>query len=899
VEKAKVGMQLSSFPQDPSQNVIPTMPHPLDAFFLPKSIAVIGAKDDVGSVGRTLLSNLLSTSFTGTVFPVNPKRSEVLGVTCYKTVKDLPVVPDLAIIVTPAPTVPGLIDECAQKGVKAAIIISAGFKERGQEGTNLEEAIIQKKQNMRIIGPNCLGHMNPHAQLNASFAKEGMAIPGSIAFISQSGAMCTAVLDWSFSEKIGFSAFVSVGSMIDVDWADLIRYFGSDPNTTSILLYMETVGDARAFLSAAKEIALEKPIIVIKPGRSQEAAKAAASHTGSLTGSDEVFDAALERVGVLRVDSIAQLFHMTEVLAKQPLPKGNRLHIITNAGGPAVLATDAAVLAGARVLPLQQETAKDLDTFLPHAWSRSNPIDILGDASPTLYEKTLDHVLKAQDSDGVLVILSPQDMTDPIGTAEVVASAALKTKKPVLASWMGGAFVQGGIELLNKGKIPTFAYPDDAAWSFAVMWRYSQMLKSLYETPMMNKETDIDRDAARRLLEQVQSEEREILSEFESKKLLGYYGIPTVQTLLAKDENEATMCAKTIGFPVVLKLYSHTITHKTDVGGVKLRLGSEEAVRNAFFEIKAKVPAKDFLGVTVQPMVQTSGIELIIGSLSDPQFGPIILFGAGGIMVEIFKDHALGLPPLNDTLAKIMMEKTKIYGALQGFRGQKAVSQELLRKILVSFSIMIASEPLIKECDINPLVAAGENIVALDARVVLHSTKPSTSLAIRPYPVEYISEHTLKNGAKVEIRPICPEDEPAVGDFHKELSEKSVRQRYFEFKSLSERTAHERLIRICSSDFDTNLALIAEKQGLVLGIARIIRLSSKHIGEIKMIIRDDSQGQGLGGILLGSILQVAKKEGIRELHATVLNENKGMLHLLEKEGFSLTDKDPYVHAVKK
>ncbi len=882
---------------DPLQNVYDIYPHPLDALFHPKSVAVIGAKDTVGSVGRTLLLNLTSSGFAGKIYPINPKRSEVLGIKCYPSVKEVPEEIDLAILVTPAKTIPALVKECVEARVKSLIIISAGFKELGSEGLKLEEEILAtiKDKEIPIIGPNCLGVMNPLANLNASFAK-GMALSGNIAFISQSGAMCTAVLDWSLTAHLGFSAFVSIGSMIDVNWGDLIRYFGSDPNTSSILIYMETIGDPRAFLSAAKEISLDKPIIVIKPGRSQEAASAAASHTGSLTGSDEVFDAALERVGVLRVNTISELFDMAEVLGKQPRPKGRNLQIITNAGGPAVLATDAAIISGAKIPPLTEKTKDELNTFLPDAWSHANPVDILGDADAERYAKTLDVLSKDTTSDGLLVVLSPQDMTDPTGTAEALRHFAKIKGKPILASWMGGAFVEGGKELLTKARIPTFDFPDSAAKSFATMCQYNENLKSLYETPEpIQMQEHPKYKESEKIIEKAKSEGRLLLNEFESKEILRNFGIPVVDTFVAKSEEEAVADAQKIGFPVVLKLFSDTITHKSDIGGVKLNLTDVEAVKKSFNEIK-RVAKNGFQGVTVQPMIKLKGFELILGASTDPQFGPVLLFGTGGVMVEIYKDRALGFPPLNRTLARRMMEKTKIYEALQGFRGQKAVDMEALEGILVAFSNMISSLKWIKECDINPLLAGEGTLIGLDARILLHDKEPS-KLAIRPYPTEYVVDRKLKNGKVAHIRPIRPEDEPAVEAFHKELSERSVRQRYFAFKSLEERIAHARLVRICSNDFDHQIALIAEDKGTIMGIGRLTKVGNGKTCDLKMMIGDAFHGQGLGTLLVQELIAIARKEGVEEIHATVLSENSGMLHILKKLGFTLKDEAPYTTAL--
>lgn len=894
----------SQFYTDPSQNYVYNYPHPLDAFFLPRTIAIIGAKDTLGSVGRTILLNLMTETFKDRLYPVNPKRQEVLGLKSYPNLESLPEQIDLAVIVTPAITVPGIIAECVEANVKAAIVISAGFKELGPPGLELERQMIQeaKKGRLRIIGPNCLGLMNPIYGLNATFAR-GMALPGSLAFISQSGAMCTAVLDWSFRERFGFSAFASVGSMADVNWGDLINYLGQDPATESILIYMETIGDPRSFLSAAREIALEKPIIVIKPGRCQEAAQAAASHTGSLAGSDEVFQAAMERVGVLRVNSISQLFNMASVLGRQPKPRGSKLAIVTNAGGPSVLATDTAIIEGATLAKLEASSIEKLNQFLPNAWSHGNPVDILGDASPERYAKTVDVLANDTHIDGILAVLSPQDMTDPVATAECLSAYANLKDKPILASWMGGDFVSKGVEVLSKAGIPTFEYPDDAAWCFAKMWHYTENLKSLYETPLGHDRSNYfspelsPLKSADKLIQQLQGEKRALLTESESKHFLGLYGIPVVETKIALDAEHAVRCADKLGYPIVLKLHSQTITHKSDVGGVKLNLQNSNEVEQAFNEIKdavlAHFEASDFEGVTVQKMVKPGGFELILGSSIDPQFGPVILFGAGGILVEIVKDSALGFPPLNRNLARLLIEKTKISHALKGIRGKKPVDMEFLEEILVRFSTMIIENPRIKECDINPLLASSEEIIALDARIILQDFDLPASalpkLAIRPYPVNYVIKTTLKNGEHITVRPIRPEDEIGMVEFHKELSENSVHQRYFEFKSLSERVAHERLIHICFNDFDREIALVAEKDHpcKILGVARLSRISGTEHADLKMIIRDNYHRKGIGLIFMKQLIHIAREEKIGIITATILSENDGMIHLCKKLGFNI------------
>ncbi|HNB40824.1 MAG TPA: acetate--CoA ligase family protein, partial [Anaerolineales bacterium] len=570
---------------DPAHDVLHYGRQPLDSIFAPKSVAVVGATETVGSVGRTIVWNLMSSSFSGTIYPVNPKRPSVLGIKAYPDLKSIPEKLDLIVVVTPAPTVPDIIKEAVDLGVPSAIIISAGFKETGPAGVELERQVMEhaRRGNMRIIGPNCLGVMSPTTGLNATFAST-IARRGSVGFISQSGALCTAILDWSLTENVGFSSFVSIGSMLDVDWSDLIYYLGDDPHTKSIVIYMETIGNARAFLSAAREVAMTKPIIVIKPGRTEGAAKAAASHTGSLTGSDEVLEVAFRRSGVLRVNSIAELFYMAEVLGKQPRPKGPRLTIITNAGGPGVLATDALISNGGELTTISPETMEEFNKLLPAAWSHNNPVDILGDASPERYAKALEIAAKDENSDGILVILTPQAMTDPTETADVLKPYAQGLGKPVLATWMGGKEVAPGEAILNKVNIPTFPYPDTAARVFDYMAHYSENLHSLYETPMsMDDGGDgIDRERAAKLIEDVRKSGRTILTEYESKQLLACYGIPTVDTRIAKSKEEAVKAADAIGYPVVLKLHSETITHKTDVGGVQLNLADAKDVKKAY-----------------------------------------------------------------------------------------------------------------------------------------------------------------------------------------------------------------------------------------------------------------------------------------------------------------------------
>lgn len=886
---------------DPAHDVLRANQHPLDPIFKPQSVAIIGASERVGSVGRNVLWNLLSSPFGGTIYPVNPKRPNILGIKTYPSISDLPEVPDLVIATTPAGSVPEVMRESVQIGVPGGIVISAGFKETGDEGIKLEAEIMDIiRGKLRMIGPNCLGVMNPVVGLNATFAAK-IARPGNVAFISQSGALCTAVLDWSLKENVGFSSFVSVGSMLDVDWGDLIDYFGSDTRTQSIVIYMETIGSARSFLSAAREVSLTKPIIVIKAGRTAAAAKAAASHTGSLTGSDDVLDAAFRRVGVLRVDSIADVFYMSEVLAKQPRPRGNRLCILTNAGGPGVLATDALSSGGGELAELSPNTMEEFNKILPPAWSHNNPVDILGDAEPERYAKSLEIAAKDPNIDGMLIIMTPQGMTNPTQIAERLRPFAASLGKPVLASWMGGPSVATGQDILNYVGIPSFEFPDMAVRAFNYMWQYTYNLRGIYETPVLAAGGPVDSQNASRIIADVRNAGRTILTEYESKKLLEFYGIPTTPTEVAETAEEAVKWAGKIGYPVVLKLYSLTITHKTDVGGVILNLRDPESVRSAFEKIKnavtQKVGEEHFQGVTVQPMANLDGYEVILGASLDPQFGPVLLFGTGGQLVEVFQDRALALPPLNTTLARRMMEQTRIYHALKGTRGRDAVDLTALEKLLVRFGELVVENPWIKEIDINPLLASSTQLLALDARVVIHGSEMTEDnlpkSAIRAYPAQYVGRWTMKDGEEVTIRPIRPEDEPMMIEFHKKLSERTVYLRYFQPLKLSQRTAHERLTRICFIDYNREMALVVERKNdygnpEIIAVGRMSKLHGRNEAELAGLVMDEFQGKGLGSELYRRLIQIAKDEKLHRLHSDMLGENNEMRAVCSRLGFHVS-----------
>jgi acetyltransferase len=879
--------------------------HPgLESIFLPRSIAVIGATDREGTVGRSIVSNLLESKFPIKVYAVNPSHSEVLGIKTHKQIGDIPGGVDLTVVVTPAHTVPQVIGECVDADVKSAVVISAGFRERGHEGILLEGQIQKhlSRGSMRLIGPNCLGFMNPTIGLNATFAKS-MPQKGSVAFLSQSGALLTSILDWGQSEQVGFSAIVSTGSMLDVGWGDLIYHFGNDPHTKSILLYMESVGDARSFLSAAREIALSKPIIVIKAGRSDAASRAAASHTGALTGSDDVLEAAFRRCGILRVQNIADLFYMAEVLSKQPRPRGPRLTIVTNAGGPGVLATDSLMATGGELTVLSSESLHELDGFLSSHWSHNNPVDVLADADAEGFVRAVGIASKDAASDGLLAIIAPQGLADPTQVAERMKPLAHTSSKPLLASWMGGDGVAEGTAILNAAGIPTFSYPDTAARAFTYMWRYTYNLRGLYDTPALVGGSDVAADARTKVSEtvlRVRAHGGTMLNEFEAKKLLALYGIPVVETRMAENEEQAVACAAEIGYPVVLKLLSSTIAHKTDVDGVRLRLHTAEQVRSAYRAIQTAVVekrgAEHFGGVTVQPMVQRDGYELILGSTVDAQFGPVILFGSGGVMVEVYRDRALALPPLNTTLAHRMMEQTKIYSALLGVRGRKPVNMTALEGLLVRFSQLVMEQPWIKEIDINPLLATSEQLIALDARVVVHDSAVQEEQlprpTIRPYPSQFVWEWSLKDGTPVTIRPIRPEDEPLMVQFHTTLSERSVYLRYFCSLSLSTRVEHERLVRICFGSYDRGFALVADRknpdtgQHEVLGVGRFSAINRAE-AEAAVLVSDRWHGLGLGTELLASAARVARAEKFKRLSGEILRDNLATQAIFKKVGFRL------------
>lgn len=895
-------------PNPPSHVLIPRRLRPgaLDGFFAPAAIAVIGASPRAGSVGRAALENLYECGVP--LYPVNPKHPAVLGLKAYPSIRDVPVRVDLVVIATPAAAVPAIIRELVAAEVKSAVILSAGFRECGPAGLALEQEVLAeaRRGNVRLLGPNCLGFMVPHRRLNASFAIT-LARPGNVAFISQSGALCTAVLDWSLRENVGFSAFISVGSMLDVGWAELIDWLGDDPHTHSIILYMESIGDARSFLSAAREASFTKPIIVVKVGRTEPAARAAASHTGALTGRDDVLDAAFRRAGVLRVDTIEDLFDMAEILAKQSRPQGPHLAVVTNAGGPGALAVDQLVTAGGKLANLSSETLASLNAVLPAHWSHGNPVDILGDADEQRYAQAIERVAADPGTDGLLVILTPQAMTDALAIAETLKAFALRRKdKPILASWMGGTAVEAGEALLNHAGIPTFKYPDRAAQTFNYMWRHSGNLVELYETPVLaaaERRPDAA-PTAMAILAAARAGGRGLLTQHESKQILGLYEIPVVGTVTALTEDEAVRVAGDMGYPVAVKLHSATLTHKRAAGGVCLDVRNAREVRQAWHRIEHAVTAHagpgNFLGVTVERMVVGDGFELILGSSIDAQFGPVLLFGAGGRMVEITQDRALGLPPLTSTLARRLMERTHIYQALKAAPGAASIDWPAVEQVLVRFSQLVAEQPWIKEIDINPLFVRGTEVVALDARIILQDAALTEAqlprLAIRPYPENYVSQGTLADGTRLRVRPIRPEDEPLMVRLHEQLSDRTVAHRFFAALPLAQRIMHRRLARLCFVDYDREIALVALPEDVgpdgpeIVAVARLCREHGGGVAEFALLVADAWQRRGLGTQLLRRLVEVGRAEKLARIVGNILPDNFEMRHVCERVGFTVRER---------
>ncbi|OPY80281.1 MAG: Succinyl-CoA ligase (ADP-forming) subunit alpha [Syntrophus sp. PtaU1.Bin005] len=883
----------------------------LSSVFNPDRVALIGASDQEGSIGKILLSNLLLAK-NRTIFPVNPKKKVLLGQRCFENISSIPEPVDLAVIATPAETVLDLVEECGRAGVGGLVIVSAGFKESGEKGASLEQQLneIRKKYGMRILGPNCLGFVRPNAGLNATFMKAN-PLPGKIAFISQSGALGSAILDWAASESVGFSMFASLGSMSDIDFGDLIDFLGEDEATRSILIYMEGVGNARKFMSAARAFALRKPVIVLKPGRYTESAEAARSHTGAMAGDDAIYDAAFKRVGVVRVKDISALFDAAEILASQRLPLGRKLAIVTAAGGPGVMATDALMDFGGELAKLSDESLERLNAFLPPFWSKGNPLDLLGDADTGRFDQAIQVCLNDPGVDGILVISIPMDTAPPVEVARVIIENAKKAFKPIITTWMGAGKVREAMDMVARQGIPNYETPEGAVKAYINLYNYERNLELLYETPSelpvrrvvqenlpaFLKRIREEKGSLNEIISKAVAEERYLLNENESKEFLAAYGIPTTVPALAVSEEEAVAVAHRLGYPVVIKIASPDISHKSDVGGVEVGIRSEEQLRQAYGGMLAKVgqraPEAVIEGITVQKMIENIDYELILGSKKDKDFGAAILFGMGGVTAELIQDFSVGLPPLNTTLAKMLMEETKAYKLVQGWRGKPPADLEELEATLILFSYLVAGFPEIAEIDINPLAISDGKLYALDARIILDKAYRKSAdlyphLVITPYPTRFITTFLLPDGTEVTLRPIRPEDEPLERELLETLSEESRRTRFF---SSFRNVTREWLIMFCNIDYDRHIALVAEisEQGKqkIIGVARLIINPDFSSGEIAVLIHDRYQRKGIGQKLMETVLNIARLKELPEIYGEVLTDNREMLNLSRKNGFSI------------
>jgi acetyltransferase len=877
--------------------------HRLDSIFNPKRITLIGASINPESVSGKVLNNLVGGGFRGVVYPVNPTAEAVMGINCYHDVKSLPRTPDLAVICTQPEQVPQVIKECGEAGINGVIIMTAGFREEGAKGKELEDKTLKEAKNfkgMRIIGPNCLGIIVPQNNLNVSFAK-GMPKKGSIAFISQSGALCTSVLDWAIKENIGFSHFVSIGNTLEVDFGDLIDYFGEDESTKSILLYIESISNARKFMTAARSFAHTKPIVAYKAGRFPESAKAAASHTGAMAAEDDVYNAAFERAGITRVYDIGDIFDFAELIGKNKPPHGSKLCIVTNAGGPGVMATDALIECKGTLAELYSETINKLNEALPPSWSHSNPVDVLGDARSKRMLRAVQIVLDDNAVDAVLVILTPQAMTNPEAHAEAISKLASSTQKPILAAWMGGESMAKGIDTLNKAGVATYPTPEQAVRAFMTLVTYSRNIESLYETPRdIPVSFTIDRNRIRMEFTEKFKSNGAVLSEEDSKSLLDAYGIPVSKPLPAPGADEAIEAARKTGYPVVLKILSPDITHKTDVGGVVLNIQNDEGVRLAFQSITEstlkKEPGAKIEGVTVQPMINTrNGVELLLGIKKDNVFGTVIMAGMGGVTAELFKDKALGLPPLNEKLALQMLEELKIFPLLKGYRGRPPVNMDKLIEVLIRLSYLAADFPEISELDVNPLLVTPNDVIALDARIITDKDaigkqlKPYAHLALRPYPEEYVKRVVLPDSTPVIFRPIKPEDEPLWMELLGSCSKDTI---YSRFRYFFRWDTHEAATHYCYIDYDREIAIVAEADTengkKLVGVGRLIADPDHESVEFAVLIADKWQNKDLGSMLTDYCMEISKNWGLKKIVAQTTSDNQRMINVLQKRGFEIT-----------
>ncbi|MDT8376165.1 MAG: bifunctional acetate--CoA ligase family protein/GNAT family N-acetyltransferase [Mariprofundaceae bacterium] len=887
--------------------------HFLDRLFAPRAVAVFGASERPDAVGGRVFDNLRKGGFSGPIYSVNPNHKRLYGQRCYPSITAIGQPVDLAVIATPAATIPEIIHTCGEHGVRAAIIISAGFGEADSSGVALKKAMLEaaRQYQIRILGPNCLGLIRPVAGMNATFSKN-TAQPGKLALVSQSGALCTAILDWAAAHDVGFSAIVSLGDAGDIDFGDVLDYLAQDSETDSILLYVEGVRDARSFMSGLRIAARMKPVVVVKTGRHTEGSQAAITHTGAMIGADDVFDAALQRAGVVRAMTVEQLFAAARLLATPHRVSGNRLAIVTNGGGLGVMATDRAVDLGVTLASLSEETLARLDESLPPQWSHANPVDLLGDASQERYQVAVHACLDDPGVDGVLVMLSPQAMTDTKGCAQAVIDARRASKKPVLACWMGEQQVEAANRLFSQHHLPSFPNPESSVEAFSYLASYYQNQQLLMQVPgplVARSEPDVD--GARLIIESVLAEKRTVLTITESKALLYAFAIPVTQSIECDSANDALVAAESMGFPVAMKIHASDISHKSDVGGVRLNIGNAHAIRSTYHEllesVRGRYPDARLDGVTIEKMhTPANGRELFIGVIRDPVFGPAITFGTGGVQVEVLRDRAVALPPLNTLLAEKMISQTRTARLLGSFRNMPAIKMSALVQVLRRVSEMVCELPEIRAMDINPLIADENGIIALDARIVVEHQTPTLNryahMAIHPYPSHLVSLWQLADGTNIKIRPIRPEDASIEQSFVHRLSAQS---RYFRFmQSLNELT-QQMLVRFTQLDYNRELALIAVLERpdneTELGVARYVMNPDGQSCEFALVVADEWQNRGIGSHLMSALIEASRQRGIRRMSGEILTSNSNMLKLTRTLGFSAhtSSDDPGIQEVSK
>jgi acetyltransferase len=875
--------------------------HYLTPLFEPSSVAIVGASEREGSVGAVLIANMLAAKYAGALYAVNPKYKSVQGVPCFDAIGKVPPRVDLAVVATPPRTVPDVIEQCGRAGVRAAVVITAGFSEAGPAGAKLERAVLEnaRRHRLRVVGPNCLGLMRPALGLNATFAR-GTPYAGSLGLISQSGAICTAMLDWARPNKVGFSSVVSLGGSTDVDFGEIIDYLVEDAKTEHILLYIEGVRNARRFVSALRAAARVKPVILMKVGRHPAGSRAAVSHTGAIVGLDDVFDAVVKRAGVVRVTTIGQLVAAAQALAAHVRPQGDRLAVVTNGGGPGVMAADRAADLGIPLAQLSAQTIETLKQSLPENWSHGNPIDLIGDADAARYRAAVGACLADDNVDGVLAVLTPQAMTAPADAARAVIESAKGSSKPVLACWMGEEQTAKARRLLAEARIPVFRTPDPAVEMFGHLSSFYRNQRALLQTPgPLTAQGAPDLEAARLIVEAALAERRSVLSEMESKALLAAFRIPIARTVVARSAHEAMLIAGELGGPVAMKIDSPDITHKSEVAGVRLNVASAQAVQSTWQqivdEVKRRRPEARINGIAVEPMVRrANGRELMVGVIRDPVFGPAIVFGTGGTAVEVHRDRAVALPPLNQFLIADMIRGTRVAKLLGEFRRMPPVDMHALEEVLLRVSELVCEIPALQELDINPLIADEGGAIAVDARVVLRAPAPQRDryahMAIHPYPTQLVSTWQPASGPAVTLRPIRPEDAEMEQAFVRSLSPES---RYFRFMDTLRELTPAMLVRFTQIDYDREMAFVAtlEEGGreAEIGAARYIANPDGESCEFALVIADDWQRKGLGRRLMDQLIDVARARGLRSMIGHVLAENRGMLQLCQGLGFSIID----------